>query len=474
MVSLGAVLSMYFFFRRADSLVSGPTELARISSEMNQVHQYIANFVNYDDPSYLALYRAELDDLTQRLERFDPTAREISRRRNDVEFIYAYLEIQNQLAWYREDSELLIQRIMDGNEERFVRFDRLYNLRDLKGRITAALSDLLFRQMTHTQETYDSYRRSLRYQSIIFFVFIAVAVLWLVRFVARQAREISLPIGHLVEQGRRIAAHNYEISSLPRVGNDELQTLNDTFKDMAAEIARSIEVLSQNNALERSNLEMEQSLKQAELELLQSQINPHFLFNTLNTISSLAQIEDAQETVRLLASFSTFLRFNLRSMNSIVTVQRELEIVESYLFIQKQRFGDRLRYYIDADDGVLDERIPSLTIQPLVENALIHGIEPKREGGSVVILVTEQSDKSYLLTVCDSGLGMPQTTVKNLEERIRSIDNERDHLGIANTVRRIRLYDPDARLQIDTAPDCGTQVSVRIHPHAEKSLTKAG
>ena len=464
-VSVAVVISVYSFSSRTDELVYGPTELVRISSELNDAHQYMANFVNYDDPSYLDPYRAAVADLSRRLASFEPTVRSVSRDRNDVELLYSYLEINNQLEWYEESGEALIARVTHGEDERFARFEQLYDLRDLKGRIASALTDLVFRQMNHTQSVYDTYRRNLRNNWLVFFALFGVAVIALVQIVVRQARNISEPIRQLVAQGRQIASHDYRVSALKDSGNVELQTLSDTFVDMAAEIGRSIEVLNQKNALERSNLEMVQSLKQAELELLQSQINPHFLFNTLNTITSLARIENAKETEELLSSFSRFLRFNLRSMSTVVTVERELEIVQAYLFIQKQRFGKRLSYTVDADADALPMSIPSLTVQPFVENSLIHGIEPRREGGSVNVSISRHNDETLVLVVEDTGVGMSADQAAAIQSKIATMDDEkREHLGIVNTMRRVQLYDAVADLSIETAPGRGTTVSMTFRP----------
>ena len=462
-LSIGMVVSMLVFFVRSDRLVYSPSQLAKIATDMNQVHQYLANFVNYDDPRYVSTFHTAIEELHASLESFYEVAREISSSRRDMEFLYAFLEIQNQLTWYQQESGFLIERAVAGEEERFLRFDRLHDLRDLKGRIIGAISDLLFRQMTYVQRSYEQYRQAVRNQWLVVLIVYALSVAGLVHWAGRQARAISRPVRHLVEQGRKIAGHDYNIAEAPGVRNAELQTLNRTFSIMAAEIAHSIEALSQKSELERTNLEMAQSLKQAELELLQSQINPHFLFNTLNTITSLSQIEEATETERLLTSFATMLRFNLRNMHSIIPVSQELEVIEHYLFIQKQRFGARLRYYVEVDDDAREARIPSLSIQPLVENALIHGIEPVRGGGSVVVLVTREGENDFLITVCDSGRGIPRTVLDRLEGELSTVLESREHLGLANTMRRIRLYDPAARLQIDTADGCGTTVAIRVH-----------
>jgi len=462
-VSVAVAVSVYAFSRRTDELVYAPNELVRISSELNEVHQYMANFVNYDDTSYLGPYREAAASLSNRLEMFAPTVRSVSRDQNDVEFLYSYLEVQNQLEWYEQSAESLIQLVDNAETNRFARFEQLYGLRDLKGRIASALTDLLVRQMNHTQAVYDTQRVALRNNWLILFTLFGLAVIALVQLVIRQARAISDPIRHLVAQGKQIAAHDYRVSPLSNGSNEELRNLSDTFVEMAAEIERSIEVLYQKNALQRSNLEMEQSLKQAELELLQSQINPHFLFNTLNTITSLAQIENAPQTEQLLSSFSRFLRFNLRSMGTVVTVERELEIVRAYLFIQKQRFGDRLAHSVEADRNTLRQLIPSLTIQPIVENSLIHGIEPSREGGSISVRITESEDDTCVLTVCDTGVGMPDSQVRALRTKILARDDgARDHLGIVNTMRRVQLFDPEAGMTIESESGAGTTVSVRF------------
>lgn len=461
-LAIGLVISLFVFFRQADALLARPSELAGISAELNQVHQYVANFVNYDDPEYLDLYRPAVRGLSDRLAAYEATARDLSRSRRDVEFMYAYLEVQKQLVWYEDTADALVERVLADDEERFMRFDRLYDLRDLKGRITSALSDLLFRLMNHTQLMYSEYETTLQFRWIAFFALFGLAVLAVVHWVIRQARAISLPIRHLVAQGRKIASHDFRIDRAPAVRNNELAILNQTFEEMAGAVATSFEVLSERNALERRNLEMEQSLKQAELEILQSQINPHFLFNTLNTITSLAQIEGAEDTERLLTSFSTLLRFNLRTMNRVVPIRKELEIIEHYLFIQKQRFGDRLRYYVDADSSALDAEIPSLTIQPLVENALIHGIEPKRGGGSIAVTVSAECEGCVVVTVCDSGMGMPEDVVARLQSA-ETAGAEGEHVGLANTLRRLRLYDAALGVQVDTGAGCGTQISLRLH-----------
>lgn len=461
-LSVTMVFSMLHFFLETDRLLHTPTHLARTNHHLNEVHQYITNFVNYDDQRFISSFYTGLAALEDQYHEYAPIAREISRNRVDVEFYYNYLEIGNMFRWYRENSDTLITAAMAGQEERFYRFDRLYQLRDLKNRISADLSELVFRQMMHVQNLYDAYRDRLWRQWIILSVAFILTVAGLILWAAYQARTISAPIQHLIVQGRKIAENDFAVVEAPDVRNEELQALNRTFISMAAGIARTMDLLSQKTELERKNLEMSQSIKQAELELLQSQINPHFLFNTLNTICSLAQIEDARETGRLLGSLSTFLRYNLKHMHTVNAVHREIEMIEHYLYIQKQRFGSRLEYSVHLQEEARLLRIPSLTIQPLVENALIHGVEPIKNGGSVTVSVTTGTRKDLLIRVEDTGRGMTTSTIAHA---LAAADEEappRDHMGLANTLRRLRLYDPTAEIEIQSQPGSGTVLSIAV------------
>ena len=119
-------------------------------------------------------------------------------------------------------------------------------------------------------------------------------------------------------------------------------------------------------------MELEKRLEAARMELLKSQINPHFLFNTLNIIACMARLEDASTTEKMITSMSNLFRYNLKTTEQIVPLEQELKVVKDYMYIQKMRFGNRIRYAysIEVEEAVV--RIPAFTLQPLVENAIVH------------------------------------------------------------------------------------------------------
>lgn len=193
-------------------------------------------------------------------------------------------------------------------------------------------------------------------------------------------------------------------------------------------------------------LEYQKKAEKAELKILESQLNPHFVFNTLNSIARMAFFEDAEKTEERIYSLSDFLRYNLKQMEDFPTLGTEIRNIEKYLFIQKIRYEDRIDYKIDIDKDIMDYRIPSMIIQPLVENAIIHGLEPKIEGGTISI-VGKKEASNIVIQIIDSGIGISDEVKNHVLEKPSS---ENLGLGIQNSQSRIRAYfGDDYGIEID-------------------------
>ncbi|SDH63162.1 sensor histidine kinase [Desulfosporosinus hippei] len=182
-------------------------------------------------------------------------------------------------------------------------------------------------------------------------------------------------------------------------------------------------------------VELEHTLHRAELKNLQAQIKPHFLFNTLNTIISLVTLGDNTKGLNTLFALSNLLRHNLDHPEELVPLRKELHYVESYLLIQKNRFGDRLEVTIQVPEDLLDLPIPFLSLQPLVENACIHGLEPK-EGLGHLRIVAKKVNNDVEISVIDDGVGIPQ--------HYSTLDLSQEHplqagIGLRNVHKRLQL-----------------------------------
>ena len=208
----------------------------------------------------------------------------------------------------------------------------------------------------------------------------------------------------------------------------------------------------------KAKAELEASLRASELKALQAQINPHFLFNTLNTIARLALLEGASQTQEVVYALSDLLRDNLRDINVLRTLQEEVQSVKDYLMIQKIRFGDRIQAYIDIDPEVMTTLIPALTLQPLIENAIIHGLEKKVEGGTIHVRGYYEGD-TIVISIIDTGVGVSMERIRSIfrAEKQLKTHGETTGLGIINVHKRIQHhYGNEYGLKIESKLGEGT------------------
>lgn len=208
----------------------------------------------------------------------------------------------------------------------------------------------------------------------------------------------------------------------------------DTKENVTASNQYLVEGLSLliSTQLELSSVEnLKTMAKEAELKALQTQINPHFLFNALHTTAFFVR-KDPAKAREIIIDLSTYLRYNLENSCKLVSLEMELEQVKAYFNIEKARFGDKITLNIDVDEEIKNTNIPSLIIQPLVENSIKHGLLKKREGGFVNIIAKKESN-GCLIIIEDNGVGIEQNIIDNLNERIDK------NIGLKNVHNRIKL-----------------------------------
>jgi LytS/YehU family sensor histidine kinase len=215
-------------------------------------------------------------------------------------------------------------------------------------------------------------------------------------------------------------------------------------------VAHALYFYRRSQARERHGLELEAGLAKARLEALQMQLQPHFLFNSLNAIAALIH-KDPDAADEMVAALSDFLRLTLENRTAQeLPLRRELEFVERYLAIEKVRFGERLQFVIDTPSDTLLALVPALVLQPLVENAVRHGLEPKMGGGSLTI-TARRSDEELVLTVEDNGAGFHGKTPS-------------EGIGLVNTRARLgELYGDAARLEMRNGDGVEVRITLPYH-----------
>ncbi|MEK5257544.1 sensor histidine kinase [Paenibacillus sp. FSL F4-0125] len=275
------------------------------------------------------------------------------------------------------------------------------------------------------------------------------------------SNSITGPIRRLVATAKLIAKGRMDTKAPESINNDEISILCRTFNGMID----NIQSLMADNI---KSLEKDRLVKELELKMLQSQINPHFLFNTLNSITKLAYIEGAVKTSHLTVSVSRLLRYNLQKLDQAVPLREEVENVTEYINIQRARFRDRISFVMEIDERVLDGMVPCLTLQPILENAFIHGVEQMEEGGELRLTI-EYMDEGIGIEIRDNGAGMSRETVelllKSFVEEAPGFDRrgQSSGLGTHNVFKRLHLFfNGEQRIEIDSAQGKGTAVLFRI------------
>ncbi|MCG8502937.1 MAG: sensor histidine kinase [Firmicutes bacterium] len=234
-------------------------------------------------------------------------------------------------------------------------------------------------------------------------------------------------------------------------GNDEIALLGISFNKMSKRLKTLMEVVYATRLKQ----------KEAELKALQAQINPHFLYNTLDTIYWMGRIENAFETSKLVEALAKLFRLSLNKGNEFTTVRNEVEHLENYIIIQQKRYEDIIDFSINLSEEVLDCKVVKLILQPLVENAIYHGIEKKGQKGTIDIMIEKKNDR-LLYIITDNGQGADEKEINGL---LQNVTNHNRGFGIKNVNDRIKLYfGEEYGLQFHSTPGIGTKVIV-VQPY---------
>ncbi len=303
------------------------------------------------------------------------------------------------------------------------------------------------------------------YLLLLVAVLLTVMVIAVTRLVARA---VVSPMEKLADAARKIAVNDFGGEDLTVENRDEMGEMVRAFNKMKHATEGYIHTLTQNYEMaellhreEMQKVEMEKNLQATRLELLKSQINPHFLFNTLNIIACMAKLEDADTTEKMITSMSNLFRYNLKTSEQIVPLKQELSVVQDYMYIQKMRFGERIRYDLDCRADEMAVRVPAFTLQPLVENAIVHGVAKKEKGGRILLRVWRE-ENTAVISVGDTGAGMSETARAELLEALRSHQTARVGIGLGNIYQRIHAMYPDGDMRIYSRENCGTVIQLRI------------
>ena len=327
--------------------------------------------------------------------------------------------------------------------------DNIYILTEL---IQDDIQYYIYYQTESMEKVTDTLNTQIRTFIIICACLIAVLTIGLVMAVMQITTGMLRPIQVLAQAAGRISKGDLDARA-DVDSRDEIAVLADRFNDMAGNIQTLVVKVRED----------EQKMRKADLRLLQEQINPHFLYNTLDNIVWLIEGNEPDEAVEMVVTLSEFFRLVLSKGKEFITIRQEEQHISSYLQIQEKRYHDILDYHIYIDPEIYEYQIPKLTLQPLVENALYHGIKYKRSRGMIEITGTKEGENLYL-TVADDGVGMDEDELKKLGKEIsRPCKETESGFGLANVNERIRMYfGAEFGMKIWSEKGSGTRITIEI------------
>lgn len=291
----------------------------------------------------------------------------------------------------------------------------------------------------------------------VIFAAAAAVVIW--RMNRLLERNLVQPVLELSGESNRIARNDFSGPDLSPEGEDEIADLVRAFMVMKHSTKGYITTLKEKH-------EMEKQLDAVRLQMLKNQINPHFLFNTLNMIVGMAQVEEAETTEKMITAMSRLFRYNLKSTASVMPLEREIKVVEDYIYLQKMRFGSRIRYAADCSLETADLLIPSFALQPIVENAIVHGISEKPEGGKIYIRSWMEGKKLWI-SVADTGRGISKERLEEIKAALVQGKEDQTGVGIGNIYRRLHTMYQDGELYLYSKENCGTVVQISFTAEEE-------
>lgn len=312
--------------------------------------------------------------------------------------------------------------------------------------ICTYISNLNMEQFRSNSERYSELQKRFRLFEIVSVIAIVLVMFSNVCIIISFVGALIRPLKKLAGQADEVAKGNFEIELLPVESQDEVGVVTGAFNSMVVSIGRYIERIRESmeaeRALKERELLMEGHLKDARLKYLQAQINPHFLFNTLNAGAQLAMMEGADRTYDYIQKVAQFYRYNMKKSEETVTVADEVEMVDSYIYILNVRFAGDIHYEKHIDGSLLHTEMPGMILQPIVENCVNHGIREMGDRG-VIRLSLYEKDGQVCISVKDNGVGMSAETIEKVMSgtyRDEDMTSGGNGVGMDNVISRMRLF----------------------------------
>jgi sensor histidine kinase YesM len=388
-----------------------------------------------------------------------PTDQEGLREREIYSLVGAWLDLADLAIEEKRGMDI------DSYTKRYGEMQHIY---EYINREITAISSMRFSAQLENYEVFIATSKNIQVWNLMFIISISLFSLLLI---VTAVEKINTPMVKLSETASEIASGNFEVADIGMTELYEIDHVVEAFNRMKRDIHTNIEALKWQRNVEQEymhervkNMKMQEMIRRMELYTLQAQMNPHFLFNTLNTGIQLAIVEGAERTGEYMDHLAKLFRHNLREKDVVVPLRHEVEGLESYFYILGVRFPRNLDLVLDCPPEILDGfSVPAYILQPLVENCVVHAFKNADSRNSIVVRVYREGIR-LCLSVADNGSGMSAEKVESLMRPMPTGENSSKVMGLENVIQRLFFFFPDDPevVNIRSEPGKGTEILVKI------------
>ena len=436
-------MNMLFYARinnsmqRMDNVYASNTELTELSQIFEKVQDNMYNYLKVKSSQALldyyqneAKYRDQLEKLNEA--NIDDSVKLLER--NIRKMSETYLDCTAETVAAKRG------RNVEKYKQKYDETTKLYSY------IQSSIEELNNLMFQENSNTYSVLRAVMRYLEISNTIIMIVIVTGGMVLLFQVTRKMFVPLSNMAETAQLVGQGNFHVKMHDTDAKDELGVVTRAFNTMVENlnlyITKTKASMEKEQQMMERELLMENHLKEAQLKYLQSQINPHFLFNSLNAGAQLAMMEDAEQTGIFVEKMADFFRYNVKKGQEDATLGEELEAVDNYIYILNVRFAGDIHFSKDVDESLEDIRVPSMILQPVVENAVNHGIRDIEWEGKIHLTVTGDAD--YIrISVKDNGKGMTPEQIESVLSGNKEHGNDQSDstgIGMNNVISRLELY----------------------------------
>lgn len=472
-VNLFVYLNLNRMLGRIDMVYSTNISLNKLSDDISQMQAGLTGYLETKSTDDLELYYKYSQEISMEIQ-------ELNNMPTDNEFKERERNIRKIAETYLMTAENAVRAKRGRNVQAYTQYFKECD--EMYGVLNTYIYSLNNETFRINSESFNTLIGSLRYSEVLCLSIFVIVSLMNVLLIILLTGTITRPLTSLSNKANEISRGNPEkVEPLDIYTDDEVGNVTRAFNQMLSSIkeyiARIREQMVTESAMKEKSLLMENHLKDAQLKYLQAQINPHFLFNTLNAGAQLAMVEGADRTGEYISNMADFFRYNVKKDNEQVKISEEIELVDSYIYIMNVRYSGEIKFRKDIDSSLLGVVIPSMIIQPIVENSVKYGIMDLEDRDKEITLMLYREDDMACIEVSDNGAGMDEEVIERvLARRSRgpgSDNTEEKSVGLANVLSRLDIfYDKKEEVEIKSTLGEGTSVIIRIPMEKEELCTE--